>query len=150
MKRRALDTNVLVQAHVAAAPRHAQVRLWLESQLADPDVSLIVTPLVVHEFVHVVTDPRRFDPPVPMTEAVAIARLYLTHDNVECLPADGGALALTLDLLERHGLGRKRIADTLFAAILIVNGVSELATSNPDDFAVFGALRLLDPAAEPG
>jgi predicted nucleic acid-binding protein len=35
------------------------------------------------------------------------------------------------DLLDRHGLGRKRIADTLLAATLLHHGISELITWDP-------------------
>ena len=66
--RRGLDTNVLVYAHVAALPEHGVVREFLAGQLARRDVTLVVTPSVLHELVHVVTDPRRFEPPVAMSE----------------------------------------------------------------------------------
>jgi hypothetical protein len=41
---------------------------------------------VLHEFVHVITDGRRFDRPVAMTEALTLARGYLGRSNVECTP----------------------------------------------------------------
>ena len=145
--KRAVDTNVLVYAHVAAAPSHARVRRHLLGQLADPEVTLVVTPLVLHEFVHVMTDARRFEPPVRMDEALALARLYLEHSNVECLSADSRAMARVLELMVQHRLGRKRIADTLFAAILLENDVHEIITCNRSDFAVFDAFTLIDPAA---
>ena len=143
--RRGLDTNVLVQAHVAAAADHAAIRRFLLNELADPDVDLFVTPLVLHELVHVITDARRFEPPVPMAEAVAVARLYLSHSNVSCAPVDGAAVTRALDLLERHQLGRKRIADALIAASLLNAGVAEILTCNVSDFAVFAPLRAVDP-----
>jgi predicted nucleic acid-binding protein len=126
---------------------HLNVRNYLLAQLADPKATLAVTPLVLHEFIHVVTDGHRFDPPVSMVDAMAIARLYLEHSNVECLAADRDAMAAALVLLERHELGRNRIADTLFAAILLRHGVTELITTNPADFAVFQTFTLIDPTA---
>jgi predicted nucleic acid-binding protein len=143
--RRALDTNVLVYAHIPALDHHAKVRKFLLEQLADRNTVLAVTPMVVHEFVHVITDARRFDPPVPMPEALALARRYLGRSNVECLPVDEAAMLLALDLMDRHGFGRRRIADTLLAATLLASGVHELITCNPDDFRLFETLTLLDP-----
>ena len=143
--KRGLDTNVLVYAHVAALPEHGVVREYLAGQLARRDVTLVVTPSVLHEFVHVVTDPRRFEPPVAMGEALALARLYLGRANVDCVATDAEALAEALALVERHRLGRKRLADTLLAATLLRHGVRQLVTCNPGDFEVFPALQLVDP-----
>lgn len=145
-----LDTNVLVYAHLAALPEHGVVRQFLAAQLARRDITLVVTPSVLHEFLHVVTDPRRFDPPVSMAEAVALARLYLGRANVLCVPTDAEALAEALVLVERHGLGRKRLADSLLAATLIRHGVHDLLTCNRSDFEAFTALRLIDPRAPAG
>ena len=143
--KRGLDTNVLVYAHVAALPEHGVVREYLAGQLARRDVTLVVTPSVLHEFVHVVTDPRRFEPPVGMGEALALARLYLGRSNVECVATDAEALADAFVLVDRHGLGRKRLADTLLAATLLRHGVRQLVTCNRSDFEMFSDLQLVDP-----
>ena len=148
--KRGLDTNVLVYAHVAALPEHGVVREYLAGQLARRDVTLVVTPSVLHEFVHVVTDPRRFEPPVGMGEALALARLYLGRSNVECVATDAEALADAFVLVDRHRLGRKRLADTLLAATLLRHGVRQLVTCNPGDFEIFTALHLVDPRQAPG
>lgn len=150
-----LDTNVLIRAHLPGVARHEEARDYLLEQLALPDVILAVTPLVLHEFVHVVTDERRFAPPVSMSEAVAVARGYLGRANVECLPVDEDAVVLALDLLVRHRLGRKRIADALLAATLLSHDVQRLATFDAGDFALFEPLRAFAPPApgcggEPG
>jgi predicted nucleic acid-binding protein len=55
--RRGLDTNVLVYTHIPAMPDHETVRQFLHAQLYDPDITLVVTAQILHEFVHVVTDP---------------------------------------------------------------------------------------------
>lgn len=91
--KRGPDTNVLVSAHMASLPEHGVVRGYFEGQLVRRDVTLVLTPAVLHEFVHVVTDPRRFDPPVAMGEALALARLYLGKANVECRATDAEAMA---------------------------------------------------------
>jgi predicted nucleic acid-binding protein len=143
--RRGIDTNVLVYTHIPSLPDHAPVREFLLHALKSPEVVLVVTPLVLHEFVHVVTDERRFQPPVPMPEAIATARLYLERSNVECISCDESSMVKALELLENFGLGRKRVADTLFAATLLTHGVSELITCNVADFKIFSELTLIDP-----
>ena len=140
-----LDTNLIVEAHLPGLPRHEIARSFLDDQLAVSDVTLVVTPLVLHEVVHVVTDPRRFDPPLSMIEALTLARAYVGGSNVECLAVDEHCLVLALDLLQRHRLGRNRVADCLLAATLLANGVHRLATFNPTDFAAFDPLRPIEP-----
>jgi len=140
-----LGTNVLVQAHMPGLARHEIARGYLLEQLERPDVTLAVTPLVLHEVVHVITDERRFDPPVGMSEALAIARGYLGRSNVECLAVDEGSLLLALDLLARHRLGRKRVADALLAATLLAHGVERLATFDAGGFDPFQPLQAFEP-----
>jgi len=140
-----LDTNVLVYAHLPGLPEHEAVRSFLLEKLSRPEVVLVLTPAVLHEFVHVVTDGRRFDPPVSMAEALAVARGYLGRTNVECLPLEEAPLLEAFDLLERLRLGRRRVADTLFAATLLHHGVREVITCDPDDFGVFDDVAVVDP-----
>ncbi len=143
--KRGLDTNVLVYAQMPAFEVHGEVRRFLLEQLENPDLTLVVTPGILHEFVHVVTDGRRFDPPVSMAEALAVARLFLGRSNFECVGADETILLEAFDLLERYQLGRKRIADTLLAATLLHHSISELITCNPRDFGIIEGLELIDP-----
>ena len=143
--RRGVDTNVLIYAHMPESPHHAMVRSFLLDQLSRDDVTLVITPTILHELVHIVTDSRRFDPPLSMSDALALARAYLGHVNVECLRLDASAVATAFELMERHQLGRKRMADTLLAASLLGHGVHELITCNLGDFRIFDGLTLLDP-----
>lgn len=146
--RRGVDTNVLIYAHMPESPHHATVRRFLLDQLSRDDITLVITPAILHELVHIVTDGRRFDPPLSMSDALGLARIYLEHTNVECIRLDASAVADAFELIERHRLGRKRIADTLFAASLLSHGVHELITCNPGDFQLFERLTLLDPRSE--
>jgi predicted nucleic acid-binding protein len=143
--RRGLDSNVLIYAQMPSLPDHARVRGYVLEQLQRPDVQLVITPAVLHEFIHIVTDARRFDPPVSMMEAISVARLFLGRPNVLCLATDDASAQSALTLLERHRLGRKRLADTLFAATLLRHGVRDLITCNPGDFRLFEGLSVTDP-----
>jgi toxin-antitoxin system PIN domain toxin len=143
--RRGLDTNVLVYAHMPSLPEHGPVRAFVLRALAEPGATLVLTPGVLHEFVHVVTDPRRFEPPISVPEALAVARLYLGRTNVECIATDETALRLALELVERHDLGRKHLADALLAATLLANGVREIVTCDSAGFAAFADLTVIDP-----
>jgi len=140
-----LDTNVLVRAHLPVLTESETVRENLRSKLGDDNWQIVLTAVVLHEFVHVTTDQRRFNPPVPLASALALAKGYLARPNVDCLLLDGRALQLASHLLERHRLGHKRIADTLLAATLLRHGVNSIMTCNPSNFAVFNDLEVIDP-----
>jgi toxin-antitoxin system PIN domain toxin len=140
-----IDTNVLIYAHLTSFAEHQRVHAFLLSYLNEPEVTLAVTPLVLHEFLHVVTDAKRFSPPLDMSEAITVVNLYLGRSNVSCLSVSQACLELCLQLLETHKLGRKRIADTLFAATLLHHGVTQMITCNPGDFRIFAGLTLIDP-----
>lgn len=144
-----LDTNVLIYAHVPRFPEHDRVRRWVYRQLESPEIVLVSTPTVLHELIHVITDPRRFEPPVAMSEALALARNWTGRSNVECLPVTEKAARVAFDVMDRNGLGRKRLADSLLAATLLSHDVGILATRNPGDFAVFRDLKTIDPFESP-
>ena len=143
--KRGVDTNVLIYAHIPSFEHHSKVHRFLSAQLKASDVTLVLTPGVLHEWVHIVTDPRRFQPPIPMAEALAVARSYLNRSNIGLLSPDEGSVLLAFEMLEQHSLGRKRIADTLMAATLLRHGVREILTCNPKDFAPFEGLTAVDP-----
>jgi predicted nucleic acid-binding protein len=80
-----------------------------------------------------------------MSEAAAVARLYLGRTNVGCLAVDEAIVQGALALLERHGLGLERIADTILAATFLHHGIDEIITCNPGDFSPFEGLKVIDP-----
>jgi len=50
-----------------------------------------------------------------------------------------------LSWLQQFALGRKRLLDTLLAATDLRAGIRSLVTTNPADFAVFGAFSFITP-----
>jgi predicted nucleic acid-binding protein len=138
----AVDTDVLVSWAMAGSPRHAEARRLLDAELRRNGNSLAIAPQVMHEFLHVVTDPRRFENPLSMQEGLRWSRrLWNAAEVVPILPAPG-VMDRTFELLERLRLGRKRILDTALAATLELAGVRRLATFNPGDFRPFAFLDL--------
>ncbi len=143
----AIDTNALVYAHISAFAEHEPYRAFVEAHVEDGDNRIVLSPLVCHEWLHVVTDPRRLEPPLSMATALEVVRDYLSRSNVVVAPIDDVSLQGALALLEQHALGCKRIADALLAATLRAAGVSHLLTRNVRDFRMFRFLTLHDPAS---
>lgn len=131
-----IDTSFLVAWAIPEHPAHRQCRGLLEEALAG-EQSFGLTSGILAEFIHVVTDPRRFSRPLDRESASAIARFWANADEVRFLPQRQDVARQWLDWLAEHRLGRKRLLDTLIAATWYVAGIREVYTLNPADFAVF-------------
>lgn len=64
-----LDTGFLVAAEVIEHAEHSAARQTLSRLLAGGD-RIAMAPQVLAEFIHIVTDPRRFSQPLNMPEAL--------------------------------------------------------------------------------
>ena len=140
-----LDTDVLVSWAMEGAPRHRASRRLLEKELGKPGGRLGLTAQVLFEFIHVCTDPRRFEAPLSMERAADMARGIWNATEVVRVQPGPGALDRTLELLLSLKLGRKRILDTALAAALESAGIRRLATFNGRDFEIFPFLDVVSP-----
>jgi predicted nucleic acid-binding protein len=143
----ALDTDVLVSWAMTGAPRHQAVRALVARELRGPDSTIGLVPQVMFEFVHVVTDPRRFASPLSMTDAISLAGEVWSARQVTHIVPVATVVPRTFELLTDLHLGRKRILDTALAATLEAAGVGRLATFNARDYAIFSFLEIVSPRA---
>jgi predicted nucleic acid-binding protein len=90
-----LDCNVLVQLALADHPANAATVAAVQAE-AKRTSSLVLPPLVVTEFLHVVTDARRFSPPLTMVEALDWIEEFLANPSVRLLQANEQSLRQTL------------------------------------------------------
>ena len=139
-----LDCNILVQLAIADHPANAKTLTAIQSETQRGE-KLVFPPLVATEFLHVVTDERRFSPPLSMNEAMQWLEDFLASASVGLIQPGAASLEQTLKWMRQYNLGRKRILDTHLAAVLYANGVTRLLTSNPADFAIFTALQTVSP-----
>jgi predicted nucleic acid-binding protein len=139
-----LDTGFPVAAEVVEHAEHAAARGTLARLLAAGD-RIAIAPQVLAEFLHVVTDPRRFTHPLDMTAALRLAEQWWTAREVVRVFPDDGAARQFLTGLQQFSLGRKRLLDTLLAATYLQAGIQSLLTTNPADFTVFGVFHCTTP-----
>lgn len=132
-----IDTNILVADALPDHPEHRRVSRALNSCLSGGH-QIALTPLVVSEFIHVSTDPRRFENPLSVAEAVAQTEFWTSSAETVLLSIDPTSHRQWLHWLAEHRLGRKRLLDTLLAATWHTAGVHEIFTLNPRDFEIFG------------
>lgn len=139
-----VDTSFLVGLTVREHPSHAACLRVFEEEIRGREGSMALSGQVLAEFCHVITDPRRFERPLDMSEALELCEMW--WNAAECRPVgvDGEAGALFLTWLHEHKLGRKRLLDTLLAASLHAAGVRRLATTDWRDFRIYGAFELVE------
>ena len=139
-----LDTTFLVQVEVQEADAHGAALEVLRREVAGRPREAALAPQVLSEFVHVVTDPRRFERPLSMAQALAKANFWWGAAEVERVFPDEQAVGRFLAWMQEHGLGRRRLLDTLLAATYHRAGVTRIVTSNARDFRVFGVFELIE------
>ena len=140
----AVDTDVLVGWAMAGSTNHRALRTFVERHVhRQGRVGLV--PQVVFEFLHVVTDPKRFANPLSMPNATALIRdLWQAAEVVQIVPTPA-VVVRTFELVDELKLGRKRLLDTALAATLEAASVTKLVTLNGRDFAVFPFLETVSP-----
>jgi len=132
------DTTFLVQLELIEAPAHQRAHELLRLEVLESHRPLALVPQVLAEFVHIVTDSRRFQTPLTMEEALAKASFWWNSTEVRHIFPTDDSTRLSLEWLRLHHLGRKRILDTQLAATLWTAGIQRLFTSNPADFELLG------------
>ncbi len=138
--RHGLDTSFLVAVEVVGHPKHTAVRALAET-LRRNDDRFALAPQVVAEFVHIVTDSRRFSSPLSIERALERAEVWWNARDVDRVLPDEGTMTWFLAAMAKHQLGRKRILDTLLAGTFLAANVSSVLTLNPADFRVFDELE---------
>jgi predicted nucleic acid-binding protein len=127
---------------------HAAARDTLARLLSAGDL-IAVAPQVLAEFIHIVTDPRRFAQPLDMTAARQLAEQWWTAQETVRVFPDDAAISQFLAWLQQFSLGRKRLLDTLLAATYHQAGIQSLLTTNEADFLLFGVFTCVLPTASP-
>ena len=137
-----VDVNVLVYAHRADTPRHAEYRRWLERMMASPE-AYGVSSLVLSGFLRIVTHRQVFTTPTPLETALAFASEVLARPN--CVEVRPGARHW--DIFTRLCRTAKAkgnlVPDAYFAALAIESGSEWITTDR--DYARFPGLRWRHP-----
>jgi predicted nucleic acid-binding protein len=138
-----LDTSALVAITVREHAAHPEAWRWYVDEIRGREGAVALAPQVLTEYAHVVTDPRRFERPLSMEEALALTARWWHARECRQVPASGDAVAIFLDWMGEHRLGRKRLLDTMLAASYRAAGVTRLASTDWRDFAVYGAFEVV-------
>lgn len=140
-----VDSNVLVYRQFSDLPQSASVDAFFEDHIYNGRNFIALTPTVLFEFLHIVSDKRRFERPLTFAQALDRGEQIWHGKEVVRLELTETTVTATIDLLREYRLGRNRILDTALAATLLNNNISHLLTANVDDFTVFPFLKVINP-----
>src|SRR5688500_3554410 len=129
---------------MTGAPRHVAAREIVRAEIS-AGRSVAIALQVLWEFLRVVTDPRRFTSPMPMSSALITSGALWDAPDTQRIVAGPRTAHRTLELMRTLELGRKRILDTALAATLEEAGIQRLATFNGKDFETFAFLEIVEP-----
>lgn len=138
-----LDTNILVHAAASKSPHHRRAT-EIRDQAASGEIEACVAAQVLNEFYAVVTDSRRFAPPLTPARARRELQSYLSSRIGVVLPKDT-TLPLMLKLAVIRPVRRGRIFDLFLAATMLDNGVRTIYTENTRDFQGISGVDAINP-----
>jgi toxin-antitoxin system PIN domain toxin len=139
----AVDTNILVYAHVRQSPWYPRASQLL-GDLAASGSPWAIPVHCLNEFFAVVTHPRIYKPASAARDAIAQIDAWTAAPAFSLLGEDAGSWAQERDLALDAKLVGAAIHDARIAAVCIQNDVAELWTSDRD-FSRFPALRTRNP-----
>jgi predicted nucleic acid-binding protein len=140
-----IDTNILVQLSLE---NHSGNKASLASVQNEVSIGneIVLTGGVIAEFLHVITDSKRFTDALSMVEALDWIDDFLKNSNsVRIIPSSEQSARLAMDWIRQFQLGRKRLLDTNLAAAIHVAGGRRILTSNPGDFVIFPDFLVITP-----
>ena len=140
-----LDANVLLYAYHTAAPHHQRARRWLERTFSSGEQVRLPWATVL-AFVRIGTNPRVFEHPLTMLEAIDHVESWLDLPNVGVLEPSERYWSILRDALVDAQVIGPLVSDAALAALAIEHGAT-LATTDRD-FSRFAGLRILDPLEE--
>lgn len=138
-----LDTNILVHAASAKSPLHGKAG-DLRDRAATGEIEACIAAQVLVEFYAIVTDPRRFRPPLLPAQARRDVSHYLSSSLLLILPKET-TVSRMLELVGPRPVRGGKIFDFFLAATMLDNGVATIYTGNVRDFEGLEGIEAINP-----
>lgn len=141
-----VDVNLLLYATFTTFEQHTAAFEWLEGAL-NGDEQLLLPGVSIFGFIRIATNPRIFEDPLGVEQALAAVETWLAQPHVHFLVPGPRHLEIAFQLLRKLGAARNLTTDVQLAAHAIEN--QALLCSNDSDFARFDGLRWSNPLLPP-
>ena len=137
-----IDANILIYAHVSSFVQHNPARDWLDQQLnASAPVGLPWISLLA--FLRLVTNPRVFEKPEPISGAWQQVRAWLSSDTAWVPQPTERHVDILGKFLALPGVHGNLVPDAHLAALAVEHGLTLYSTDG--DFGRFQGLRWINP-----
>jgi toxin-antitoxin system PIN domain toxin len=137
-----IDANLLLHAYNPRSPDHASGRRWLEETLSGPGLVRFAWP-TLWAFLRIGTNPRVFQRPLSIREALAIVESWLVLPNTGILDAGERHWDLLKHLAADSQTAGPLVMDAVLAATAIEHGAT--LYSSDYDFSRFEGLDWINP-----
>jgi hypothetical protein len=139
----AVDTNILVYAHREDSPFHQPALDRIVSLAEAISVWAIPWPCL-HEFFAIVTHPRIYAPPTPISKALNQIDVWIESPSLRLLGETNTHWRTLRRFLESGRVVGPHVHDARIAALCLQHGVQELWSADRD-FSRFPDLRVVNP-----
>ena len=139
----AVDTNILVYAHREDSPFFDLAAASLVG-LAEGKAPWAIPWPCIHEFLAVVTRPRSYDPPTPLSAALEQIEAWLESPSLTLLNETEQHWTVLRHLLTQARLSGTQVHDARIVALCFEHGIRELWSADRD-FSRFPDLRVVNP-----
>ncbi len=136
------DVNVLVYAHREDSAQHAGCREWVEAVI-NGNEAFGLSELVLSGFVRVVTHPKVFAKPSPLSDALEFTEQLRTRPNCIAVAPGPRHWDIFRALCTQAGAKGNLVPDAYLAAMAIEAGCEWISTDR--DFSRFKGLRWRHP-----
>ena len=136
------DVNVLIHAHREDDERHGEYAAWLERQ-ATSATAFAVSELILSSFVRIVTNPRIFKVPTPLSDALKFANTVRELPNAVPVSPGERHWGIFTRLCEAVDARGNLVPDAYLAALAIEAGAEWITADR--GFARFPRLRWSHP-----
>ena len=127
----AVDTNILVYAHRRDSEWHKSA-YRLVASLAEAAAPWAIPWPCIHEFLAVVTHPRIYRPPTPLSKALGQVEIWLESPSLRTIGELKGHWKELRELVESGRVAGGAIHDARVAAICREHGVREIWSADRD------------------
>ena len=139
---RIVDANLLLYAVDERAPTHEAARAWLDGQLSGTETTGLGWASLL-AFVRVGTNPRVYENPLTVDEALDRVAEWLSHRSTVVVGPGARHADVLRELLAPLGSAGNLVSDAHIAAIAIEHGA--VLCSADTDFGRFSGLRWENP-----
>ena len=139
-----VDANILLYAEDSLHPRNRKARTWWDDQLSGSG-SVCLCWTVLSAFIRIGTNPRVFEAPLSLGQAVARVQSWLEQPCTRVVRPTDRHWTVFQEMLSDGQAVANLVTDAHLAALAIEHGCKLASTDS--DFARFSKLKWMNPLA---